>query len=101
MPKAGDHPIPISLCPSCGYTVDHANGAFHNNAPKVGDISICIACGQLLFFDSQMRIRLPTTQEIEKLTKTERQIIARVVVAINSMPPELRDALRRKKGPAQ
>jgi hypothetical protein len=45
-----DHRPPPRLCPWCGELLDTAAGIDADQAPVVGDISVCIKCGGVCLF---------------------------------------------------
>ena len=38
------------LCPACGNELDAVASVGHQSAPRVGDVTLCGKCGQLLQF---------------------------------------------------
>lgn len=43
---------PIGRCPRCGYDFDAATAADGSeSAPDLGDLTICLRCGELMRFD--------------------------------------------------
>lgn len=47
---------PASNCPACNTVLDAATGiAAAGHKPEHGDVSFCIACGELLQFDADLR----------------------------------------------
>jgi hypothetical protein len=63
--------MPASPCPNCGTSLDACTGASiastpgvmpNRPVPKPGSVTICVECGALLTFDSQMRLRNPTPE---------------------------------------
>lgn len=84
-------------CPACGYKTDAATpvGAA-GIRPKPGDASICLGCGQLLFFELDMvglRLRLPTALELVEMRSnpTIERLLEAWVTAFNRTP-EMRTA---------
>lgn len=77
---------PKQNCPNCDYKMDRASPAFEEEAvPQEGDLSICIKCGQLLVFNTDLTFRALSAeayasipddvkQQIEKLTKAHAQL---------------------------
>jgi hypothetical protein len=60
--------LPPSACPYCDYLTDGASDPTGKYTPKPGDFSICLACAQLLVFDSGLKLRKPSPAE-EKTAK--------------------------------
>ncbi|PWT75884.1 MAG: hypothetical protein C5B60_04750 [Chloroflexi bacterium] len=57
-------PLPLIICPSCGYHITAGALAFGSNEPNEGDISICLKCGHLSAFDANKRLRPLTDDEM-------------------------------------
>lgn len=78
-------------CPGCGITQDavaQVKGD-HGSRPEKGDFTICIDCGMLLIFESDLSVRRLTTQEWAALTAVEKFELSM-----------LRMGMRRGRGPA-
>jgi len=52
--------VPAAPCPICGSENDHATG---HGAPKPGDASICLFCGEVSIFAKEGGLREPTEYE--------------------------------------
>lgn len=50
-----DEKMPAALCVACGYAFDAAANISGSRRPKPGDLSICLSCGALLVFDTDLR----------------------------------------------
>jgi hypothetical protein len=63
--------IPDSVCP-CGYRMTDCTN-LHGGAsdPEPGDISVCLNCGQILAFDSDLRLRKAIAAEVHELMSDE------------------------------
>jgi hypothetical protein len=59
--------MPASSCPFCGKQFDLASSARNGMAgkPKPGDLTLCIQCARVLFFDDALRPRKPVSGELE------------------------------------
>ena len=67
------------LCPNCKTDLDsiHANGS--SAKPKKGDFSICTECGEILVFQSEFTLDIPSFSDWAALSKkptTEKAIWA-------------------------
>src|SRR3954471_8555057 len=51
-------------CAYCGAELDAATGITGNSIPTPGDVTFCIVCGELLWFDEKLRPRKLTAQEL-------------------------------------
>lgn len=43
-------------CPTCFYKVDAASPLEGEHIPMPGDLSICLSCGEYLYFEDDMRL---------------------------------------------
>jgi hypothetical protein len=65
------HVVKPNLCPTCGYTLN-AVGDINNKeirAPRCGDASICISCGELLEFNEDLSLKKISAEVIIALGK--------------------------------
>jgi hypothetical protein len=51
-------------CPFCEYDMTHVTGVDHDQAPKPGDLTMCIRCGAWCVFTDELALRKPTTEEL-------------------------------------
>jgi hypothetical protein len=63
--------IPEYKCLTCHYKMDSTSGAFEDILPKKGDITVCLKCGTAGQFDELRNIVPLTTQELEKIKRTD------------------------------
>jgi hypothetical protein len=61
------HHVPNGFCPLCGKELDAASGMDHDNAPKPGDVSVCLGCAQPLVFNDDLTVRAMTASEVADL----------------------------------
>ena len=50
--------VPKSECPCCGKTIDRAAGLNCPDAPREGDVAVCIGCGAVNEFGPGLVLRL-------------------------------------------
>lgn len=52
------HNMRASECPCCGYFLDAATPADNDNnhRPTPGDVSVCIDCGAMLYFNTELQL---------------------------------------------
>jgi hypothetical protein len=55
--------VPMSKCPECGHNMDAASSIGGDFNPRPGDLTCCIQCGELLAFNEDLHLRLPTKKE--------------------------------------
>jgi hypothetical protein len=69
--------LPDDRCPTCGYTLDAASPMPSNDreAPSPGDVALCFGCGEVLFFDLQMKHQVLPTLRLEALDEDLRETI--------------------------
>lgn len=60
------HKLELDYCPNCDNSLNaaHVIGDNEDEAPKVGDVTICIECTSYLMFDEHMKLRECTVDEI-------------------------------------
>jgi uncharacterized protein with PIN domain len=59
-----------SRCPQCDYKLDastHIEGDEPKKAPKEGDASVCLNCGQVLIYAEDASLHKATVREIGEL----------------------------------
>lgn len=57
-----------SRCPACNYKLDAASVAHgDDDAPKGGDMSVCLNCGQVLTYQPDLTLRKANAAEIREL----------------------------------
>lgn len=68
-----------TICPHCKYVMDHVSSTpFNPRAkPKVGDITMCIRCGEWAVFKEDLQLREPTDDEHIAFNKDARLMQAR------------------------
>ena len=60
----GTPKMPPQMCPACGYVLYAATEAHRgDDKPSPGNVSICLNCGDVGFFDEFLRLRPPTPTE--------------------------------------
>lgn len=67
--------LPEDRCPICGYVLDAASPMPGNRrpTPQPGDITLCFGCGEVLWFDAQMKhVRFPP----ERVATLDRETLA-------------------------
>jgi NAD-dependent SIR2 family protein deacetylase len=72
-----DQKLPPSKCCECGHRMDGVSGP---RAPMNGDMTLCIYCGSLNIFDSELLLRPPTDEEIFEAAKSSEVQRAREVI---------------------
>ena len=78
-------PIPEAECPVCRYRVDVARiveGKQFKANP--GDMSLCARYGELLVFEPDMTLRIPTLTELIELPAEASRLIDKVQYEIRS-----------------
>jgi hypothetical protein len=90
-----------SMCGRCGYHSDDATlvtgGA--RAEPKVGDLSVCLACGAISEFVDGGGQRLMSAAEIAALPATTRFVLTQAQIAqALVISPQAADEMRRRGG---
>lgn len=79
---------PNSTCPTCGYVMNASSCADTDpRPPEPGDISLCLCCGELLVFDQEMLLRVPSIGEIMDFSPANYEMIERTQRAIRAVRP--------------
>lgn len=55
------------LCTVCGQLLDSATGLGDNQQPNLGDISMCLYCGDLKIFDENMKRQEALESELSEV----------------------------------
>lgn len=76
-----DHHVAPSNCPVCGKLNDMATGVGGTDAPVEGDISVCLTCQSVLRYGPDLRLELPTREQIEEAYTEEPKLRAAVFKA--------------------
>lgn len=80
------HVAKTCSCPTCKHPFDRASSVGHNEAPKTGDVSVCIECTAVNVFDEDGSLRPLTDVERFQLEQTPQWIhILRARDAINHL----------------
>lgn len=64
--------LPVSFCPMCKKKLDAATGISMNTQPRVGDLSLCFYCGNVLKFCADLSLQVAFKEDIAKLRKEDR-----------------------------
>jgi hypothetical protein len=66
-----DTRVPVSICAACGAPNDGAASYPKDAVPKDGDVSLCMYCGHLAMFASDLSLREVTSEELAVICKDE------------------------------
>jgi len=64
-------------CAWCGHTVDRATSKETDDPPGVGDLSLCLECGEWNVFDDGLHLRVPTDEEFDEIGTSPKCMEAR------------------------
>lgn len=64
-----DHRVKKNICLICNHQLDGATQVNGDEEPKLGDVSICIECGNIALFDDNLGLRQPTIEEEREILK--------------------------------
>lgn len=59
--------LPELKCPTCGYEMDAATDIAGDARPSVGDISLCVNCGEVLEFCEGLRLEVASLKMLMQL----------------------------------
>ena len=68
-------------CVKCGYRLDSTTNVSRKERPTAGDLSICAECGFVTAFDDQLKRRLLTPEERQRVASDERIIQLQILIA--------------------
>jgi len=71
------------MCPVCSSELDRATeaGSVDGDAPKSGDISVCLYCSSVLIFKDDLGIRLVKQEEIDGWDVEIKRLLGTVLIA--------------------
>jgi len=59
------HRVPEVSCPVCGKKLDSSSSLETSNAPREGDVTVCVYCAGVLTFDAGLRLqKVPPDDDI-------------------------------------
>ena len=73
---AGDQ-LPEVKCVVCGHPLDAATCLEGDHRPAVGDVSMCVECGEVYEFDAQMKLVQVNLASLLELDPTQHNLIAK------------------------
>jgi hypothetical protein len=83
---------PESRCLYCHHRFDRCTSVEDNKKTKPGDLTLCISCSCVMAFDSDMRVRPMTPEELDDLRSDRRMLeiverTTRAIRAVNARMP--------------
>lgn len=77
MSKKPSEYVKPDKCKFCGYKIDCAHTPFGKRRPVPGDISVCLKCGNVHFFDDTLSLRKASAEELAALPRDiHRQLVS-------------------------
>ena len=76
--------VPLSACVHCGEEIDAATAVDDARSPGPGDLSVCLRCGQIHFFNDDMILVALAPKDFSLLPVQVRRKLRRVVAAIHA-----------------
>ncbi len=67
---------PDQLCLRCGFHVNAATSFYGRETPQPGDVTLCRRCVFPMFFDDELKLRVPTVSEFLELIKKKEFLVA-------------------------
>jgi hypothetical protein len=93
--------IPKASCPKCGYRMDRTSDPHGGDArPSEGDASVCLACGNVSVFNSDLSMRQPTAAEKE-LFDRDPQILEAQMARAYVVGDKLKDRDERRRAQSE
>ena len=82
-------------CPACFYQIECATAAGGGeNRPGPGDFSVCLNCAELLRYDDQLNLYIPSEDEMAELDSEAKALIDRARVIIVTKIRPMRNKIR-------
>ena len=79
--------LPDSPCPRCKTLLNGAVSLEGHDVPREGDASVCIACGELLMYDSELRAVLLSVERFCELgSDAHTEILVMLVTRPGRLP---------------
>lgn len=85
------HRMRENHCPTCRVKLDGASSFETDEAPKAGDVTICIECGEILSFGDDLTLHKALPAEFDDLELETR-------ATLNSMRFSIRQKAKQRGG---
>lgn len=72
----------ICSCPNCGHIFDSASAVKIEEAPKDGDLSVCVYCAAFLKFNPDLSLSLLSDEEFVELSYDNRKTLNNVRISL-------------------
>lgn len=83
-----NNPLPMCKCTVCGYEFDCATGpGVDKKRPRPGDLALCLRCGEIHVYHTDMTVRTPTLAELNQLDEETSMILNKVQTLIRKERP--------------
>ncbi|HUP06815.1 MAG TPA: hypothetical protein VMU47_06680 [Caldimonas sp.] len=66
-PKARSYQHRPGICPGCAHLLNSTSDPKNRGMPRPHDLTMCVNCGTLLFFDAELRLHPVTAEMVEAL----------------------------------
>jgi hypothetical protein len=77
--------LPESRCLHCGTTLNAVTSIEPDKRPEPGDITVCLRCGHIMAFATDLTLRALTDEEMYKIAGDERMLqVQRMLAEINA-----------------
>lgn len=76
------HQLHRDICPHCGYQPDTATGIDSDERPQPGNLSVCINCTGMLYFDDNLilqKLDEARFNALDEKTKKELQFMVQML----------------------
>lgn len=85
------HDTMPNRCPTCEHVLEAATGITTDDAPKPGDVTLCIYCAAILVFTDDLRVRLPKEEESNEFANDPRLMHTQQTVKMEARRRNMRE----------
>jgi len=77
--------MPDDNCPKCSKFINAATAVEGDSRPEPGDVTVCIGCSGMLQYDSNMKLKELSLQELASMDDEARTELLKAVAIVQSM----------------
>jgi hypothetical protein len=87
MPKTAEeiYRVPNSECPHCRHRLNACSTLDTPRAPRPGDLSVCIGCGEVVQFGARLELQRAPVRVLIRLKPRERAELRKAQSAVRAM----------------
>lgn len=73
-----DNVVPSSKCLSCSHRHDRATCVGDEGSPSPGDVTVCIRCGHIMAFSTDLSLRELNDEEMHAIAGDKRVLVVQL-----------------------